>query len=169
MVADSPKSTGVKAADTLKSLILPQLDAIDQCKIRGEYKTWILNNVILPSLHFHLMVNDIPKSHIYSLQRQLTSKLKKWLHLPRRTTLAAPFYPGSLGLKFLPQFLEEAKASLLTSITYSTDAQVLECLPSLHNSHFLKSAHIPSSTVEAFQDAIDGFRANVQPAKRKRS
>ena len=71
-------------------------------------------------------------------------------------------------MKFLPQFLEEAKASLLTSITCSTDAQVLECLPALHNSHFLQSAHIPFSTVQAFQDAIDRFRAKAQPAKKKK-
>ena len=86
---------------------------------QGKYKTWILNH-LLPSLHFHLMVNDIPKSHVYSLQRLLTRMMKKGLHLPHCTTPSVIFHPNSLDLKFLPLFLEEAKMSLLTMVTHKS-------------------------------------------------
>lgn len=135
IVSDNPETTGMKVAARLKSFILPQIDTLNRVAIRGECKTWVLNYVLLPSLHFHLMVNDIPKSHINALQRLLTSKIKKWLHLSLRTTWSTLFHPGSLNLKFLPQFIKEAKISLLDniSITYLTYLQVLECLPSLRD------------------------------------
>ena len=125
VLADCPRSTVKHAVSQLKSLILPNL------QIRGEYKTWILNYYLLPSIHSRLMINDIPKSHIYSLERTFMRTSKKCLNLPRCVTPNILFYPNGLNLKLLPTFHEEAKMSLLSTVYHSSDPQVLECLPSL--------------------------------------
>ena len=166
VLADCPRSTAKHAVSRLKSLILPNLQKIDDTHIRGEYKTWILNYYLLPSIHFHLMVNDIPKSHIYSLQRKLTRTLKKWLNLPRCATPSILFHPNGLNLKFLPTFHEEAKMSLLSTVHHSPDPQVLECLPSLQDPSSQKASFLDPKTVKIFQEAVRQCQSESLPPKK---
>ena len=166
VLADCPRSTAKHAVSRLKSLILPNLQKIDNTQIRGEYKTWILNYYLLPSIHFHLMVNVIPKSQIYSLQRTLTRTLKKWLNLPRCVTPSILFHPNGLNLKFLPTFHEEAKMSLLSTVYHSSDPQVLECLPSLQDPSYQKASFLDPKAVSIFQEAVEQCKTESLPPKK---
>ena len=165
VISHCPKTTSQRASDRLRELISPQLRALDECAVGGEYKVWMLNYAVLPSLHFFLMVNDIPKTQIKSVQNQITKMLKKWLHLPPCTTLSTLFHPGSLNLKFLPRYQEEAKLALISAVNRSTDSHVLECLPALDSPSFLRASHIDPATWESFQVAITRCRTETVAPK----
>ena len=128
----------------------------------------MLNYAVLPSLHFFSMVNDIPKTQIKSVENQITKMLKKWLHLPPCTTLSTLFHPGSLNLKFLPRYQEEAKLALISAVNRSTDSHVLECLPALDSPSFLRASHIDPATWESFQVAITRCRSETVAPKPNR-
>lgn len=112
------------------------------------------------------MVNDLPKSSIALLQRFLTRHLKKWLNLPRCTTLAVLYHQNSINLKFLPQLLEESKATLLNIILHSCDQLVLDCVPALNSPPYLKDSHLDSDYIDRFLHTISQGTADQQPSKR---
>ena len=161
-ISHCTRSSGLAASSCIKSMIVDQLSSLDTCKIRGEYKTWILQHLVIPALHFHLMVNDLPKSHISSIQRIITRYLKKWLNLPPCTTLAVLFHPDSVSLKFLPQFVEEAKLSLLNTVLHSCDQLVLDCLPALKSPSYLHDTHLDCNLVDTFHEAITQCQTTLQ-------
>ena len=154
-LAHCPTSTGKETSTHLKEILLPQLSAIDACSVIGECKTWMLNYIVLPSLHFYLMVNDIPKSRINAAQKEITKMIKKWLHLPPCTTISTLFHPGGLNLKFLLKYCEEAKLALISTINRSIDSPVLDCIPTLTSPTFLDASNIPYKIWQVFKEATD--------------
>jgi hypothetical protein len=54
--------SGLIASSCLKSMFSDQLSSLDA------YQIWILQHLMIPALHFHLMVNDLPKSPISIIQ-----------------------------------------------------------------------------------------------------
>ena len=81
------KSTRSAAYSKIKAQTLSNINSMPIC---GEYKTWILKNYIASSLFFTLAVDIHSTSAIQGLA---TKRLKKWLHLPRSTTLPVLFHP----------------------------------------------------------------------------
>ena len=88
--------------------------------------------------------------------------MKKWLNLPPCTTLAVLFHPDSVSLKFLPQFVEEAKLSLLNTVLHSCDQLVLDCLPALKSPSYLHDTHLDCNLVDTFHEAITQCQTTLQ-------
>ena len=87
---------------------------------------------------------------------------EKWLNLPPCTTLAVLFHPDNVSLKFLPQFVEEAKLSLLNTVLHSCDQLVLDCLPALKSSSYLQDTHLDCNLVDTFHKAITQCQTTLQ-------
>ena len=111
-------------ATKLRESIASQLRKINTCRLRGKYKTWILQNYLLPSLQFSLAVNPLPACTLSSIQRPITKCLKQWLNLPICATPAVLLHKHSLNIKFLPNYSEEAQLSYLTTTALSTDKTI---------------------------------------------
>ena len=94
-ISGSFSKSQTTSANILKQCILPTMQKIDKATIRGEYKLWIYQHYLAPSLLFFLAVNGISKSQITSIQRHISRYIKLWLNLPRCATLAAIFHPIS--------------------------------------------------------------------------
>ena len=124
MLGHSRRETMRAASSKIKDILLPALQRITEANVRGEYKVWVYQHYLMPSLNFHLTVNDISRSQTLSLQRMITRHLKSWLDLPRCLTPAVLFHTDGIGLAHLPTLFDKAKASLLMSVTMSSDSTV---------------------------------------------
>ena len=113
-----PSSLGKLHAARLKSLILPQMDTLGKVVIRGcEYGhgvvTWVLNYFLLPSLHFHLMVNDIdPKESYQCFTKTTNLQNQEMATSPSLHHTAFTFSPLKFQLEIFATAIEEAITSL---------------------------------------------------------
>ena len=133
-------------SERIRKQVKEALRLINQRPVRGEYKVWIYKNYLAPSLFFLLAVDAIPESTIKFLHSSATKLIKKWLNLPRCTTLAAIFHPEVLNLLFLPYLKERAKLAFVSQIEATKDpyirqAQAILNLPEYSRFHLVLSAH----------------------------
>ena len=56
-------------------------------------KLWVLRNYLIPSTHFHLMVNQTLASTISALEGTITKYIKKWLRLLTNAIWAIIYHP----------------------------------------------------------------------------
>ena len=99
--------------------------------IRGEYKLWLYRNYIVSLLHFHLSVDAVTKGTVKNMENVATHHLKKWLSLPRSATRAILYYPG-MCCPSISQVSRQAKLSLLSCISATSDVQLQELGLQLH-------------------------------------
>lgn len=59
------------------------LQAVDRSGLSGKFKAWIYQHGILPRILWPLLVYEVPISTVESLERKVSSCLRKWLGLPR--------------------------------------------------------------------------------------
>ena len=76
------KNTDMDVFNYLSDKITSGLSNIDKSLVRNEYKLKIYANYFLPSLRFHLTVNDLAKTHLDKLDAIARRFLKKWAGLP---------------------------------------------------------------------------------------
>ena len=121
------KAASKKMCDVLSRL----LSTTNLLPIRGEYKLWLYRNYIVSLLRFHLSVDSVTTGAITKMENIATRHLKKWLNLPRRATRAVLYYPG-VCCPSISQVSKQAKLSLLSCISASSDDQIQELGLQLH-------------------------------------
>ena len=91
--------------------------------------------------------------------------IKKWLNLPRSTTLAAIYHPSVLALLFFPHFRLKAKVDYLRAISTSQDPILCELVANLSERNLRKS--IPTSALDLLQAARSSIKElpSVNPAR----
>ena len=59
------------------------LRKLEKCKVPGRYKAWMIQHMLLPRLLWPLTIYNFPTSTVNSMQRLITTKLKRWLGIPK--------------------------------------------------------------------------------------
>ena len=127
----TPSSSCTKSSITLLTRFRCSLQALDARPIRGEYKLWIYQHYLAPSMHFHLAVNSTTSSSVHKMEALATKALKKWLKLPRNATQAILYHPDVLNVPSCDSLKTKAKLSFLVAIDHSTDHLIQELKPLL--------------------------------------
>ena len=94
----SIQSTCTELDDWLKSM--------DKSGLPGKFKAWVYRHGILPRILWPLLVYAVPISTVETLERRVSSHLRKWLGLPRSLTSLA-LYGNTNKLQLPFKSLEE--------------------------------------------------------------
>ena len=156
-------STRVHASKGFSTKVYSALEKIDRLPIRGEYKVWIYKSYLVPSLTFNLAVEIISASTIKKIQSKATSYLKRWLKLPKCSTLASLFHPGVCNLPHLPQAQEKAKLRLLAQVHISPDQNLRELENLILDPSFAHRQCIPPICQEIAHIASPQINSNAEP------
>ncbi|KAK0135126.1 hypothetical protein N1851_029059 [Merluccius polli] len=65
------------------------LSAVDKSGLPGRFKAWLYQHGILPRILWPLLVYEVTMSTVETLERKISSYLRRWLGLPRSLTSAA--------------------------------------------------------------------------------
>ena len=106
------------------------LDRIDKSLIRNEHKLRVYADYLLPSLRFHLTVNDMCISHLNNLDTLVNRFLKKWSGLPHPGTLAFLHMPNGLAIKRIADVYYESHTAAHISSRMKGGEVVNQCLDS---------------------------------------
>ena len=104
-------------------------------------------NYVMPSLHFHLAVNQVKQTTIQMLEDIIAKTMKKWLRLPRSATRALLHHPAIISS--VPQVslaYKKAKISLLSALASTTNPIVDEVNDLFKDSKFQIRQGIPKET-----------------------
>ena len=101
---------------------------VDKGLIRDEHKWKVFADYFLPSLRFHLTVNELTETHLKSLDALCNRYLKKWSGLARPATLAFLHMPECLNIPNISDLYYEAQTQNYTRIRATGDAKVNHCL-----------------------------------------
>ncbi|KAI4876470.1 hypothetical protein NFI96_017397 [Prochilodus magdalenae] len=82
------------------------LHAVDKSGVPGRFKAWLYQHGILPRILWPLLVYEVPMSTVETLERKISSYLRRWLGLPRSLTSTA-LYGKSNKLQLPFSSLEE--------------------------------------------------------------
>ena len=82
------------------------LRAVDRSGVPGKFKAWIYQHGILPRILWPLLVYEVPMSTVETLERKVSSCLRRWLGLPRSLSSIA-LYGNSTKLRLPLKSLEE--------------------------------------------------------------
>lgn len=159
MGKDIPTTRSASTAK-LKARFLSSLSNIDSRPIKGEYKAWpwIVKHFLAPSLFFYLAVDKFSESALQILQRQSTKILKRWLNLPRLTTLSVLFHPPVLN--FLTYLSSGTK--LCSPFWPQFPHLIREASLLLSDSNYTKCQSIPQHLCPLLQSAKDSVNS-LQP------
>ena len=140
--------------DCVTKTVVADLKRIDQCKLPGRYKAWIVQHMMMPRLMWPLSIYNVPLTTVEWLQQKITAMLKKWLKIPRSLSSAC-FYSKSTKLKLpytsLVEEFKAAKARNLVTLQESKD----ECIK---NAHIVVDAGKKSNTPNSVNDAKSRLR-----------
>ncbi len=114
----------------LHDIIKSGLENIDKSLIRNEYKLKIYCDYFLPSLRFHLTVNDTTSTHLQQLDALADRFIKKWSGLPHPATLAFVHMPKGLNIKSISSLYHECHTNAYISSRCKGDDKVQLCLDS---------------------------------------
>jgi len=82
------------------------LRATDRSGLPGKFKAWIYQHGILPRILWVLLVYKVPISTVETLERRVSSCLRRWLGLPRSLSNIA-LYRNTIMLLLPLKSLEE--------------------------------------------------------------
>ena len=111
-------------------MIKEGLSNIENTHIRNEYKLKIYSRYFLPSLRFHLTVNDMSQCHLDELDSITSRTIKKWAGLPHPGTVAFLYMPEGLGINSISDMYLEGHALAHISTRIKGDDDVNRCLDS---------------------------------------
>ena len=98
--------------------------------MRPEFKLRMYSEYFLPSLRFHLTVNDVYSSHLKELNALTDKYLKKWCGLPRPGTLSFIHMPSGLNIKTVYDLYMECHTNAYIASRTKADTKVNHCLDS---------------------------------------
>ena len=98
--------------------------------VRPEYKIQAYIRYFLPSLRYHLTVNDLCASHLQALDAMCNRYLKMWFGIPRPGTLAFIFMPNGLSIRSISDLYLECHTMAHLSMRNKSDELVNHCIDS---------------------------------------
>ena len=100
------------------------LKKVEKCRLPGRYKSWMVQHMLMPRLMWPLSIYNVPMTTVESIQKLITTSLKRWLGLPTKLSTAC-FYSRTSKLQFpYTELVEEvrvAKARNQVTLTNSKD------------------------------------------------
>ena len=109
--------------------VLSGFKLIDKSSHKGIRKVWILQNMLIPSLCWPLLIYKISFSVVNCIERKISSLLRKWLNIHHSTTnirLYSSSSPCPLPLKSLTSILHSTKVSGHLLLKEAADKQISE-------------------------------------------
>lgn len=82
------------------------LRAVDRSGLPGKFKAWIYQHGIVPRILWPLLVYEVPISTVETLERKVSTLLRRWLGLPRSLSNIA-LYGNTTKLRLPLKSLEE--------------------------------------------------------------
>ena len=128
LVTDNDNSRSVY--EYLSEIITSGLRNIDASSVRSEYKLEIYSRYFLPSLRFHVTVNDLCQSHLKQLDALTNRYAKKWSGLAHPATLAMLHMPEGLDIPSITDLYIECHTQAHVQIRKKGDSKVNNCLDS---------------------------------------
>lgn len=130
----SDSLSDVEQYSQIRDQAVKGLLAIDGTPLPGRLKLWCLQFGLLPRLMWPLTVYEVPISRVETLERTVSSFVRKWLGLPRCLTSVALYNDGALSLPVssLTEEYKVAKARLEMTLVESQDRAVREAAPRLN-------------------------------------
>ena len=114
------------ASKEILDLFSTALTHLDCAPIRGDYKIWIYQWYLVPSLHYKLAVIVVAKTTVNKMNAMATKYVKRWLGLTRSTSVAIIHHLAVLDIPFLQEFRTKAKLSYLSAATLSANPLIAE-------------------------------------------
>ena len=124
------RNTATDVYQYLEEKITNGLENIDKSLVRNEFKLKMYANYFLPSLRYHLTVNDTTSTHLQQLDALTDRFIKKWAGIPRPGTLAFLHMPEGLNIKSISTLYSECHTSSYISSRSKGDDNVNHCLDS---------------------------------------
>lgn len=103
------------------------LDKVDKSGLPGRYKAWIYQHVILPKILWPLSIYEFTTSTVEHIEKNINSRLRKWLGLPKCLSSAALYGNSNilqLPFKSLVEEYKVAKVRTLIQYKFSKDPKV---------------------------------------------
>ena len=114
----------------VEDIITSGIEKIDKSLVRNEFKLKIYSDYFLPSIRYHLTVNDLCESHLKSLDALTNRYLKKWSGLARPATLAFLNMPEFLSIPTKSGLYLQCHTLTYVKIRSHSDPVVNVCLDS---------------------------------------
>ena len=135
--------------------MMSALNNIDSRPIRGEMKTWIVRNYLIPSMQFQLTANLTCKSTILKLENNISKLLKKWLRLPKNATRVLFHHPSAaiIGVPPLQHVKTSTKLSFICALMNTSDPTISEITHLIDDKDFINRVDIPAVAVSMLKEA----------------
>ena len=114
----------------VEDIITSGIEKINKSLVRNEFKLKIYSDYFLPSIRYHLAVNDLCQSHLKSLDALTNRYLKKWSGLVRPATLAFLHMHEFLCIPTISDLYLQCHTLTYVKIRSHTDPKVNVCLDS---------------------------------------
>ncbi|KAK7916460.1 hypothetical protein WMY93_012221 [Mugilogobius chulae] len=111
---------------TIESLDI-WLKAVDRSGLPGKFKAWIYQHGVLPRILWPLLIYEVPISTIETLERKISSHLRRWLGLPKSLSSIALYGRSNklqLPLKSLEEEYKVSKTRVVLQYKDSKDSMV---------------------------------------------
>jgi hypothetical protein len=111
----------------VKQMAYDSIKVINQVKLQGKFKVWILQHMLIPKLLWPLQVYKIGISAVEAIERKISKFTRKWLGLPPGLTSVALYSRSAklrLPLKFITEEFQVGKARPQLTLKYSEDPTV---------------------------------------------
>ena len=122
------KNSSADIFNYLYQMIETSLENVASSLIRNEYKLKIYIRYFLPSLRYHLTVNDMCSSHLSQLDALTNRYLKKWSGIPHPGTLAFLHMPNGLNISTITDLYTECHTLNHIAMRNRGDEIVNHCL-----------------------------------------
>ncbi|KAK7915664.1 hypothetical protein WMY93_011425 [Mugilogobius chulae] len=103
------------------------LKAVDRSGLPGKFKAWIYQHGVLPRILWPLLIYEVPITTIETLERKISSHLRRWLGLPKSLSSIALYGRSNklqLPLKSLEEEYKVSKTRVVLQYKDSEDSMV---------------------------------------------
>ncbi len=118
----------------ITSFVLRSLSSIEKSNLPGKYKAWCYQFGLLPRVSWQLTVYDVPLSPVEQMERKISSRLRKWLGVPRSfatNALYANSFKLCLPFKSLVEEYKACKIRTQAMLQFSRDETMRNMCPDL--------------------------------------
>ena len=152
----------------MKDKLEKGLSNIGKSHIRNEYKLKVYSQYFLPSLRFHLTVNDMSKTHLDDLDSLVHRHVKPWAGLPRPGTWSFIHMPEGANISTISALYLECHALAHLSSRLKADDGVNHCLDSrIERESNWSQKHSHTIQCEELFSDIKRQNPDVQPVEAK--
>jgi len=111
----------------VKQMAEEGLATINQTKLQGKFKVWIMQFMLIPKLLWPLQIYEIGLNAVEGIEKKINKFTRKWLGLPPGLTSVGLYSRAAklkLPLKAITEEFQAGKVRLQHMLTYSHDTAV---------------------------------------------